>query len=93
MPEHLAATLQRVCWDGSTSLTAAFNPPSTSMGPESQNRGKSHQSQKNRQVRRQVGLQGGWMPEHLAATLQRVCWVGSISLMAAPYPPIDVHGA
>ena len=62
MPEHLAVTLQRVCWVGSTSLTAPPYLPSTSMGPEDQNRGKSHQSQKNGQMRRQVGLEGGWMP-------------------------------
>ncbi len=87
MLDHLAATLQRVCWDGSTTLIVAPNPPLTSMGPERQNQGESHQSQKNRQMRRQAGLEGGWMPEHLAATLQRVCWVGSTSLMAAHYPP------
>jgi hypothetical protein len=56
MPEHLAATLQRVCWVGFISLTPAPYPPSMFIGPESQNRGKSHQSQKNEEMRSQVGL-------------------------------------
>ncbi len=92
MPEHLAVTLQRECWVGSISLTAAPISPSMSMGPKNQKRGKSYQSQKYGQMRRQVGLEGGWMPEHLAATLQRVCWVRPASLTAAPYFPIDIHG-
>jgi hypothetical protein len=60
--------------------------------PLKTNRGKGHQSQKNGQMRRQVGLEGGWMLEHLAATLQRVCWVGSTSLTAAPNPPSTSMG-
>jgi hypothetical protein len=86
MPEHLAATLQRVCWVGFTSLMAAHYPPSTSMGPENQNQGKSHQSQKYGQMRRQVRWEGSWMPEHLAATLQRMRWVGSTSYTAILTP-------
>ncbi len=92
MSEHLAATLQRVCWVGSTSLMAASPPSLTSMGPENQERGKSHQGKKNGQMRRQAGLEGGWMPEHLASTLQRVCWVGSTSLTPAPNPPLTSMG-
>ena len=93
MPGHLAFTLQRVCWVGFTSFMAAPIPPSMFFGPESQKRRKSHQIQKNGQMRCKVGLEGGWMPEHLAVTLQRACWVGSASLMAAPKRPSDVHGA
>ena len=91
MPEHLAATLQRGCVGSAPhhllQLHTPHRLPSTSMGPENQNQGNSHQSEKNGQMRRQVGLEGGWMPEHLAATLQRVCWVGSTSPTAAPKPP------
>jgi hypothetical protein len=86
MPEHLAATLQRVCWVGLSPLMAAHYPPSTSMGPENQNQGKSSQSQTYGQMRSQVRLEGGWMLEHLAATLQRMRWVGSTSYTAILIP-------
>jgi hypothetical protein len=50
MPEHLAATLQKVCWVSSKSLMAAPNPPSTSMGAdgacESEKGGKPSKSEK-----------------------------------------------
>jgi hypothetical protein len=68
MPEHLVSTLQRVCWDGSTSLMAAPYPFIDVHGSCGSDKGKKPSKSEKWAVEASSWLEGGWMPEHLAAT-------------------------